>query len=152
MVIKTTFVIDISILGCSNKCDHIRENQPVSEKKEVFKHEDANENKYKKCILLQDEVLDWLQIWTAASLLNVNGNKAIKKMFLFFSLTGRFSEVWSGILSTSSPLWEYINIKCFYPYNAHPPKTKQTKKQTSKKNRQTISDGTTKKRDTDKLP
>ena len=33
---KLHFVIDISILGCSNKCDHIRENQPVSEKKEVF--------------------------------------------------------------------------------------------------------------------
>ena len=39
---KLHFVIDISILGCSNKCDHIRENQPVSE---VFKHEDAYENK-----------------------------------------------------------------------------------------------------------
>ena len=40
-------MIDISILGCSNKCDHIRENQPDSEKNEIFKHEDANENKEK---------------------------------------------------------------------------------------------------------
>ena len=39
----------------------------------------------KKCILLQDEVLDWLQIWTVASSLIVKGNKAIKKKFVFLT-------------------------------------------------------------------
>ena len=37
------------------------------------------EIKEKKRVLLEDEALDWLQIWTAASLLDVKGNKAKKK-------------------------------------------------------------------------
>ena len=40
------------------------------------------ERKKKKCVLLEDEMSeDWLQIWTAASLLEVKGNKAIKRIF-----------------------------------------------------------------------
>ena len=40
------------------------------------------ERKKKKCVLLEDEMSeDWLQIWTAASLLEVKGNKAIKSCF-----------------------------------------------------------------------
>ena len=35
----------------------------------------------KKRILLEDEVSDWFNIWTAASSLDVKGNKAIKKNF-----------------------------------------------------------------------
>ena len=37
----------------------------------------------KKRVLLKDEASDWLQIWTAASLVNVKINKAIKKGFCF---------------------------------------------------------------------
>ena len=37
----------------------------------------------KKRILLEDEELGWLQIWTAASLVNVKFNKAIN--IIFFS-------------------------------------------------------------------
>ena len=55
------------------------------------------ERKKKKCVLLKDEMSeDWLQIWTAASLLEVKGNKAIKRFF-FFSLTGQFSHIQSHI-------------------------------------------------------
>ena len=43
------------------------------------------EIKKKKHVLRVDEESDWLQIWTAASSLNIKGNKAIKK-----SLTGWF--------------------------------------------------------------
>ena len=50
----------------------------------------------KKHVLLEDEVSDWVQIRTAASLLEVKGNKAIKRV-LFFSLTGRFSHIRSHI-------------------------------------------------------
>ena len=32
--------------------------------------------KKKKCILLEDEALDWLQIWTTASSLDVKGKRA----------------------------------------------------------------------------
>ena len=46
------------------------------------------EIKKKKCVLLVDRVSDWLQIWTAASSLDVRGNKAIKNKFVF--LTNRF--------------------------------------------------------------
>ena len=87
MVIKTTLCdryFNIRMLQ-SNQCDHNRENQQVSEKKEVFKHEDAS----KMCILLQDEMLDWLKIWTTASSLNVKGNKAIKKKYFFFLFNNR---------------------------------------------------------------
>ena len=38
------------------------------------------EIKKNKHVLLKDEASDWLQIWTAASPLNVN-DKAIKKEF-----------------------------------------------------------------------
>ena len=54
------------------------------------------ERKKKKCVLLEDEMSeDWLQIWTAASLLEVKGNSN-KKNF-FFSLTGQFSHIRSHI-------------------------------------------------------
>ena len=43
------------------------------------------ETKKKKHVLLIDEALDWLQIWMAASLLNVKGNKGIKKKFVFLA-------------------------------------------------------------------
>ena len=49
----------------------------------LFEHEDTNGNKDNKCVLLADEVSDWLQIWTAASSLNLKSNKAIKKEFCF---------------------------------------------------------------------
>ena len=40
----------------------------------------------KKCVLLlEDEVSDWLQNWTAASSLDVKGKKAIKKNFVLFA-------------------------------------------------------------------
>ena len=42
----------------------------------------------KKSVILVDEAPDWLQIWTAASSLDVKGNKAIKKKFVF--LVNRF--------------------------------------------------------------
>ena len=41
------------------------------------------EIKKKKRALLEDEASDWLQIRTAASSLDVKGNKAIKKEFCF---------------------------------------------------------------------
>ena len=47
----------------------------------------------KKCILLQDEVLDCFQNWTAASSLNVKANKAIKKKFVFLINRSVFSYV-----------------------------------------------------------
>ena len=43
------------------------------------------ETKKKKHVLLIDEALDWLQIWMAASLLDVKGNKGIKKKFVFLA-------------------------------------------------------------------
>ena len=48
--------------------------------KYAFEPEDANK---KKCVLLHDEASDWLQSWTAASSLDVKGNKAIKKLICF---------------------------------------------------------------------
>ena len=45
-----------------------------------------------KSVLLVDRASNWLQIWTAASSLDVKGNKAIKTN-LFFSLTGWFSQI-----------------------------------------------------------
>ena len=47
-------------------------------RKYAFEQEDA-------CVLLVDEESDWLQIWTAASSLDVKGNKAIKKKFVFLA-------------------------------------------------------------------
>ena len=46
------------------------------------------EIKKMKSVLLVDGALDWLQIWTAATLLDIKGNKAIKKKFDF--LANRF--------------------------------------------------------------
>ena len=43
------------------------------------------EIKKKKSILLVDEVLDWLQICTVSSSLDVKGNKAIQKTFVFLA-------------------------------------------------------------------
>ena len=54
-------------------------------RKYAFALEDANVNKEKKRVLLHDEAPDWLQIWTAASSLDVKGNKAIKKKFVFLA-------------------------------------------------------------------
>ena len=54
-------------------------------RKNAFVHEDANVNKEKKRVLLHDKASDWLQIWTAASSLDVKGNKAIKKKFVFLA-------------------------------------------------------------------
>ena len=48
----------------------------------------------KKCILLEDEASDWLQIWTAASSLDVKGNKAKKKKeFVFLASPSVFPKV-----------------------------------------------------------
>ena len=49
--------------------------------KSLFEHRDANGNKKKKCILLEDEESDWLQIWMASSSLDIKHNKAIKMSF-----------------------------------------------------------------------
>ena len=44
------------------------------------------EIKKKMSVLLVDGASDWLQIWTAASLLDIKGNiKAIKKKFVFLA-------------------------------------------------------------------
>ena len=55
--------------------------------------------KKKKHVLLVDEASDWLQIWTVASSLDVKGNKAIKKKFVFLA-TGWFSQIRSHICIT----------------------------------------------------
>ena len=39
----------------------------------------------KKCILLEDEGLDWIPIWTLAPSLNEKGKRAIKKNLVFLS-------------------------------------------------------------------
>ena len=54
-------------------------------RKYAFEQEDANVNKEKEVHLLVDKESDWLQIWTAASSLDVKGNKAIKKKFVFLT-------------------------------------------------------------------
>ena len=46
----------------------------VYARKYAFEQEDANINKEKEVRLLVDEESDWLQIWTAASSLDVKGN------------------------------------------------------------------------------
>ena len=43
------------------------------------------EIKKKNSVLLVDGASDWLQIWMEASLLNMKGNKAIKKKFVFLA-------------------------------------------------------------------
>ena len=43
------------------------------------------EIKKKKCILLEDEATDWLEICTAASSLDVKGKQAINKKFVFLA-------------------------------------------------------------------
>ena len=43
------------------------------------------EIKKKKHVLHEDEESDWLQIWTAASSLDITGNKARKKIFVFLA-------------------------------------------------------------------
>ena len=43
------------------------------------------EIKKKKSVLLVDGASDWLQIWTVASSLDVKGNEAIKKKFVFLA-------------------------------------------------------------------
>ena len=39
----------------------------------------------KKRVLLEDEGLNWLQIWMTVSLLNIKDNKAVKKEFVFLA-------------------------------------------------------------------
>ena len=39
----------------------------------------------KKSVLFVDGASDWLQIWMAASSLDIKGNKAIKKKFVFLA-------------------------------------------------------------------
>ena len=51
--------------------------------KSSFEHEDTDGNKEKELVLLGDKAFDWLQIWTAAPLLDVVDNKAIKRNFVF---------------------------------------------------------------------
>ena len=51
------------------------------------------EIKKKKCVLLEDEALDWLQIWTVASSLDVKGNKATKKNFVFLANRSVFTKM-----------------------------------------------------------
>ena len=53
--------------------------------KYAFEHEDANGNKEKEERLLVDGASDWLQIWSAASSLDVKGNKAFQKKFVFLT-------------------------------------------------------------------
>ena len=52
--------------------------------KYAFEPEDANGNKEKEEHLLVDGASDYLQIWTAASSLDVKGKK-IKKIFVFLA-------------------------------------------------------------------
>ena len=69
------------------KTNWLRENQFRNVRKWSFEHKDAN-GKKKKHVFLEHEVSDWLHIWTAASSLDIKGNKAIKK-----ALTGRFPQI-----------------------------------------------------------
>ena len=46
-----------------------------------FELKDSNGNKENEARFTLDKGSNWLQIWTAASLLNIKGNKAIKKSF-----------------------------------------------------------------------
>ena len=69
---------------CMHICDHIYENQPVSEKinyRVCTEKSFVMEIKKKKRGILKDKALDWLQIWTAVSSLDENGNKANQKEF-----------------------------------------------------------------------
>ena len=73
-------------------------------RKYAFEQEDANVNKEKKKrVLLVDEESDWLQIWTAASFLDVKGNKAIKKKFVF--LTNRL--FFQNTVTFFNPVYDY---------------------------------------------
>ena len=51
----------------------------------AFEHKDAMEIKKKKHILLIDGASDWLQIWMAASSLDIKGNRAIKQKCVFLT-------------------------------------------------------------------
>ena len=76
--------LTVGICGVQNfECDHNMENQPVSEKinyrkcaEIVVRAQTLMEILKKKRVFLEDEVLNWLHIWTAASLLDVKCNKA----------------------------------------------------------------------------
>ena len=54
------------------------------------------EMKIKKCVLLEDDVSDWLYTWMTSAMVEVQGKTAIRKKF-FFSLTGWFSQILSHI-------------------------------------------------------
>ena len=69
-------------------------------RKYAFEQEDTN---VKKCVLLVDKESDWLQIWTAASSLDVKGNKAIKKKFVF--LANRF--FFQNMVTFFNPVYDY---------------------------------------------
>ena len=49
----------------------------------ALKHEDANGNKEKEARCTRRQSVGLASIWTAASLLDVKGNKAIKKLICF---------------------------------------------------------------------
>ena len=51
--------------------------------KYAFEHEDANGKEKEERFV--DGAYDWLQIWTAVSSLDIKGNKAIKKKFVFLA-------------------------------------------------------------------
>ena len=72
-------------------------------RKYAFEQEDANIDKEKELVLLVDEASDWLQIWTAASSLDVKGNKAIKKKFVF--LTNRL--FFQNTVTFFNPVYDY---------------------------------------------
>ena len=46
------------------------------------------EIKKKECVLIEDGVSNYLQIWTVESSLDVRGNKAIKKIFCLLLTVG----------------------------------------------------------------
>ena len=71
------------------KTNWLRENQLLRmHRNSLIRTKILMEIKKKKHVLLEDEASDWHQIWMAASLLDVKGNKEIKK--LIFLLTGQF--------------------------------------------------------------
>ena len=58
-----------------------------------------------KCILLEDEDSDLLQLWKAATPLDIKGNRVIKKEFVFLANHLVFSNMVSNVktVAISSP-------------------------------------------------
>ena len=69
------------------QCDHILENNQLTRKQMIAKYRNSRSStktlmerkEKKKRVFLEGEMSNWLCIWTAASSLDVKGNKAIKK-------------------------------------------------------------------------